>query len=323
MRLGLSLRDCLKVELESFSSPYLVTLTVDQSLFVGPEDALRWVQTGGVISEFVRRLRKFGVLLDKRYASFLEFQANGWPHWHLVFDASFIEFSDLCEAWAAAGWSGREGLARWGLRPAFGGKGQRPVFGGVNFRLRGRESLGAMCHYLTKYVTKQPVGGWPSWLLASTGQLRRWSVSRDFWRASPPPRPERRVTEFSKLRDKFYDPDENWVEDDDFLRKIGRVKSTIGQRCASCGDKSIVLEEVAIFDASEVGGQRWKWRYVGMIAADVWREPQLALPTFKRFDEVTKTSFVIVEADGQASLLRSLCGAGSLLGDYAEPRGSA
>jgi hypothetical protein len=304
---GLALRDSLKVELETFTSPYFITLTVDPVLFPeGPEGALRWVQDQGVVSEFVRALRRRGHLLDTRYVSVLEFQENGWPHWHLIFDALFVPFDEIALAWAAAGWAGRAGVERWGVRPKFEGKGQRPVFGSVSFRKRGRESLGAICHYLTKYVTKMPAQGWPEWLLKTDRQLRRWSTSRDFWRHTPGPKQARKVTEFSKLRGKYFDPDEEWEEDDEFLRKIGKTKKTIGQRLEGCGAASVVLEEVEVLEGS---GQlpAVRWRYLGMVMADVWRDPKLPAPTFKALDDAGPTHFVVKDPH-YGDLLKSLCG---------------
>jgi hypothetical protein len=113
------------------------------------------------------------------------------------------------------------------------------------------------------------------------------------------------VTEFSRLRDKYFDADEEWVEDDAFLRKIGRTRQSIGHRCEGCGEKSVVLEEVAVQDASARGGVVWRWRFVGLIAGSVWRDPDLPEPTFRRLDERDRTSFVVLDADGGA-LLRSL-----------------
>jgi hypothetical protein len=318
MHLGLSLAESLRVELESFQSPYFVTLTLDPKLFEGPEDAVRWIQKHGVISEFVRMLRRKGYLLDDRYFACWEFQANGWPHWHLVFDASFIPFAAICEAWSAAGWAGTDGRKRWGQRPEFGGKGTAPVFGSVRFRIKGRECLGALCHYLTKYVTKMPEGGWPAWLGRSLVHIRRWSTSREFWRNAPPPRPARKVTEWAKLRGKYFDPDEEWVEDEEFLRKIGKVIRTIAQRCDACGDKSVVLEEGVVVGEVEGGGgigaagaaaPRLRWRWVGLINGAVWNDPRESSPTFKLLDEVERSSFVVSDVRG-CELLRSLAGGG-------------
>lgn len=308
MAKGLALRDALKVELESFTSPYFITTTIDPDLFPeGPESALRWVQEGGVISEFVRSLRRRGHLLDGRYVSVMEFQENGWPHWHLIFDAEFVPFDEIAVAWAQAGWSGRAGVQRWGKRPEFK-IGQRPVFGSVSFRKRGRESLGAICHYLTKYVTKMPVEGWPEWVLRSRRQLRRWSTSRDFWRVSAPPRPTAKlVTEFSKLREKYFDASEEWAEDDDFLRKIGKSKRTIGERLIECGEGSVVLEEVNVIE-SGASGPVPKWRWVGMVKAPVWRDPHLGdASTFKVLESADRTSFVVADPHG-VGLVKLLCG---------------
>jgi hypothetical protein len=310
MAKGLALRDALRRELESFQSPYFVTLTVNRDLFPdGPEGAMTWVSENGAISEFVRLLRRGGHLLDVRYVSVLEFQmenGEGWPHWHLIFDAEFVPFDLICEAWAAAGWAGRAGLTRWGFRPPFEGKGQKPVFGGVRFRIKGKGELGKICHYLTKYVTQMPREGWPVWVLKTVKQLRRWSTSRDFWRVSAPPRAASAVTEWSKLRGKFYDPDEEWHEDGEWLVKIGKIKRSIGERVDSCGDGSVVLEEVIVSPA-DGSPDVLKWRWVGMVKADVWRDPDLDDPTFKLLDDLGYRWFVVSDPEG-VRLLRSLVG---------------
>ena len=309
MHKGLLLRDALKRELESFQSPFFVTCTVDPEMFPeGPEGALKWVQEGGVLSEFVRSLRRGGHLLDTRYVWVLEFQEDsGFPHWHLIFDALRVPFSELCESWAAAGWAGKRGRERWGPRPRYEGKGQRPVFGSVQFRVKGREELGRLCHYLTKYVTKMPVAGWPEWITKTTRQLRRWSTSRDFWRSGPPPHAPKKVTEWSKLRGKYFDKDEVWEEDDEFLRRIGkREKTSIGDRLESCGKGSVVLEEVRVVPV-DATPERVAWRYVGMIAEPVWMDPEEESPTFKLLDEVSPTSFVVNDKRGR-DLLYALAG---------------
>jgi hypothetical protein len=311
---ALQLRDALKVELESFASPFFTTLTINQDRFSSPEEALEWIQTNGTISEFVRSVRRRGHLLDGRYFVCLEFQENGWPHWHLVFDAARIPFDDLVDAWTGAGWAGRKGVERWGPRPRYQGKGQKPAFGGVRFRQQGRSELGAICHYLTKYLTKIPDLITLQWVRDRTS-VRRWSTSRDFWRHARPPRGGQKVTEFSKLRDKYFDPDENWEEDDEFLRKIGRSKKTIGERLDSCGSCSVVLEEVRIDRVVDGSPAPYtSWRYVGMIKAPVWEDPHLeareggqAVSTFKRFVHVERTSFV-VDDPHEVGLLRYLAG---------------
>jgi hypothetical protein len=238
----------------------------------------------------------------------MEFQENGWAHWHLIFDAAFVHFDVLCDAWAKAGWGGRAGVERWGVRPKYVGKGQKPVFGSVNFQLRGRESLGAMCHYLTKYVTKMPAGGWPGWLGRFNGQLRRWSTSRNFWRNTPAPRAASKVTEWSKLRGKYFDPAEEWDENDELLRKYKKTRKTISERIEGCGDSSVVLEEVVVPAAQAGQLATVRWRFLGMIKEPIWNDPREKTPTFRVLDDVDKSSFVVADAHGVA-LLRSLVGA--------------
>jgi hypothetical protein len=188
------------------------------------------------------------------------------------------------------------------------------VFGSVKFRVRGRGELGRLVHYLTKYVTKVPAGGWPEWVLSTTRQLRRWSTSRNFWRIAPPPRAGGvKVTPFSKLKQKYFDPDDEWIADDEFLVMIGKApKRSIRHRLESCGSCSVVLEEVEIKgDATNNFAPRLKWQWVGMIAAPVWRDPAEKEPVFKGLDELGSRFFVVADPHS-GDLLRHLAGKLSL-----------
>jgi hypothetical protein len=140
--------------------------------------------------------------------------------------------------------------------------------------------------------------------------LRRWSTSRDFWRTAKPPRDlGNKVTQFSKLRGKYFDPDEEWVADDEFLVMIGKAqKRSIRHRLESCGSGSVVLEEVVVAgDEGTAFKPRLKWQWVGMISAPVWDDPQLSEPVFKVLDECGSRFFVVADRHS-GDLLRHLAG---------------
>lgn len=155
--LGHRLRDSLSVAASAFSEPQLLTLTVDIAGtitgkgFSGPEaawDAVRF-------HRYVARL--MGELQVERWFWVLEFQQNGSPHWHVLVDGHV----DLHRAWHL--WRDV-----WGV-------------GGLKLSKRGlfSNSLHAV-RYLTKYLTKFPEHGFPSWVMSRVGgQVRIVSCSRE------------------------------------------------------------------------------------------------------------------------------------------------
>jgi hypothetical protein len=315
MRRGLTVRDRLDTELCHFACPYQVVLTVDRELFPdGPESAYRWVQETHAISEFVKGLRRLGWLAEGRYFSVLEFQMKkdraGWPHWHVVFDTSFIPFFDLAEAWAKAGWGGSAGKARWGERPVTRiDKNSRPVFGRVWFVMKGERK--GLVRYLTQYLVKQPKEGLPEWALDTRLQLRRWSTSRGFWRIAAAldqkPVPE---SDFASLRERYVDDDDEWGDAGGMLEKVLKIRSrpTLRHRLSECGKKSVVLVQTAT-DLPD-GWFRWRWRYVGNVPSPVWSSPEeqkgcRGTPLWERPVDVKRSSFC-VSSPADVAFLSSL-----------------
>jgi hypothetical protein len=273
MQQGLRVRDRLRDELANFRCPYQVVVTVDRALFPdGPESAYRWVQETHALSEFVKRLRRGGWLYNGKYFRALEFQMKhcreGWPHWHIVVDSFYIPFFEIADAWAAAGWGGKLGVARWGPRPKTIIGGSRPVFGGVRFTDKG--SVRRIVRYLTSYLVKQPKEGLPEWLMDTRLQMRRWSVSRGFWSPS-----SSAPLSFSDLREKYVEDGESWGDGDGVLLPVERVersRCTLRHRLASCGEKTAVLVQTLIkVEADGFGLVRW--RFAGLIPAPVWKTP--------------------------------------------------
>jgi hypothetical protein len=169
--LGLRLQRRLAERLASFRSVYMISLTIDPQLFSCQKDAYEYVRDKRCVARLVALLGKRGCLHTSRYFYVVEWQEDTeMPHFHLLLEADFIPFDDICEAWNS-------------FRPEHAGPvlGNRPGFGSVRFSksYRGdRRRFGA--NYVCKYLTKIPVEGYPKWVLESRN-VRRFSTSRGFW----------------------------------------------------------------------------------------------------------------------------------------------
>lgn len=149
-RRGHETRQALLARAPLFSTPLLLTFTIDPKRFESAQQAHEVVSAGG----FIRRLMKF---LGIRYWVWvMEFQRNGWPHWHVLVDVSErgpLGPGDLRRVW-------RLWRDEWGL-------------GGLDVQKR-REAFASPEHavmYVTKYLMKPPKHGFPEWFLR--GKRRR------------------------------------------------------------------------------------------------------------------------------------------------------
>lgn len=122
-----------KKGLPSFRNWRFITLTVDQKQFSSAQGAYEYIKPR--MRYFMRDLRAYLGKGKLRYCWKLEFQENGWPHYHMLLDYhDKIDHSDL--------------LSMWG-------------HGFVHLsRVRG-----ARLPYQFKYVCKE-VGELPSWFTA-------------------------------------------------------------------------------------------------------------------------------------------------------------
>jgi hypothetical protein len=90
----------------------MLTLTIDPKLFPTASAALEYLQKNRCVARLVRALRKISAagLLDEtgrplavlhsdRFFCSLEFQQNGAPHYHLLLDASRVDFDAACVEW--------------------------------------------------------------------------------------------------------------------------------------------------------------------------------------------------------------------------------
>jgi hypothetical protein len=145
----------------------MLTLSIDQELFGSPQEAYEHVGKKRKVSELVRKLHRDGVLISKRFTVTLEFQKNGWPHWHLLVESRFVPKHELQDA--------------WGL-------------GHVWFSKRDFDDASHAVNYATKYITKtakdQDEFWFPDWVLDYPGNVRRFSTSRGL--CPPDRRPAKR-----------------------------------------------------------------------------------------------------------------------------------
>ena len=150
-----------------FRRPSMLSLSVDLlgtktgTGFTTPQESHLYVSEGTYVS------RLMGELGIKRYVWVLEFQQNGNPHWHVLFDRADLPggFVDYKRAWSF--WRDL-----WKIGGVFFSEDQR----------RACRSVRHAIHYITKYLTKQSRNGYPDWVWESGRNIRFVSCCRDFGR---------------------------------------------------------------------------------------------------------------------------------------------
>jgi hypothetical protein len=145
-------------ELGIFRSPVLFTLTVDRTKWATPEEAYRDIKEGGYIW---RLMRSIGAEIWFYVVEFQQKSGGGWPHWHIV-----IEKED---------WAGR--MPKDVLQTAWRLWRDTWKIGGVDVKSFAGAGEHAI-NYVTKYLMKQPVKGYPEWVLVSDQRIRFCAASR-------------------------------------------------------------------------------------------------------------------------------------------------
>lgn len=229
--MGFAMRRKLVEVLKGWKSILLVTLTVDPTLFDSSEAAYRWVRERFGISVLMRTLKRYGFITG-RYVWFLEFQKNGWPHWHIIVESKFIPGAFLAEQWGKLRPKGIE------LVPG------RPLFGKVDIQSRKFKGPEHAANYGTKYLIKEPEYGWPEWVMDFAGRLSRYGVSRGFWGESDVKRKSR-----VSLGSDSPHPDTCFCEDcregiDARTGKPRREGVTPRERIAKCATKSMLVRTI-------------------------------------------------------------------------------
>lgn len=175
---GLRVRARLTRRLEEFTAVFMVTLTVDPSLFPDPKAAYLYIRDRRAIARLRQDLHRWGHLHSRSCFYVVEFQRESQQaHFHLLLDASFIPKSEIDRAWSK-------------YRPESAGPvvGDRPPFGTCRFSAPKFADASHAANYATKYLIKWPEHGFPDWVLdmGSDKRVMRYSVSRGFWDDSPP-----------------------------------------------------------------------------------------------------------------------------------------
>ncbi len=76
----------------------MLTFTVDPQFFASPEEAFKWVTENRAIALVMKAIASF--LSSPGWFSVIEWQENGWPHWHVLCDAANIPIQKIRDAWA-------------------------------------------------------------------------------------------------------------------------------------------------------------------------------------------------------------------------------
>jgi hypothetical protein len=251
---GLALRERLIPILHTFTGLLMWTFTIDPTLFSSPTAAYEYVKSKRCISNVMRRLRQRGYLHTDRYIVIVEWQKKTeMPHFHVLADASFIPFDEVCELWNR-------------YRPADAGpvEGERPGFGSVRFSAPRFVSPKHAASYACKYLIKHPTEGYPAWVLDSSGEVHRYSTSRGFWGDSA--RQSRAV-----------DDADASVDEEVSTR-------TIRERLDRCGERSVALRIVQDVDLAtgEVFTKRQFLGILEMPIVDIAAVLRKELPESKR-----------------------------------------
>jgi hypothetical protein len=221
--LGLALQRRLSRELRRFRGLMMLTFTVDPELFESPQAAFAYVTTKRCVAVAIQRLDRWGLLHSRDFFAVVEWQANGWPHWHVLVNASRVPFERLCEAW-------NRNWRSWRERVAMG----RPGFGSVRFSVPRLGDAGKAASYVTAYLTKVPERGYPQWVRdGETRKVRRFSTSRGFWTETADD------DEAEALSETTSDGGDDDGQDEEDEQQ--QTRRTIEQQLAECGKACVVL----------------------------------------------------------------------------------
>lgn len=224
-------RDKLRIILASFRSIQMWTFTVNPAGFPNPEMAFRHVQRKRMLAKWVARMRKLGFLESKRYYWVLEFQQNGWPHWHLILETNYVPHDVAWAEWNKLGCGDPE--TNFGYVSFSKGTGSRD-------KAKQFKNSRHAAYYVMKYVIKEPEYGWPQWVLDYRGNIMRCRGSNGLF--------------------KSVDMEDNrkaLAEDIEQAKKTrGRYKrkTTVQCRIGACGESALIF-----------AFNRGSYRYLGRV----------------------------------------------------------
>jgi hypothetical protein len=187
--------------LATFTNILMFTLTIDPQLFGSPREAYQYLRENRCISEIMRLIRDSrhpGIRIHStRYVYVLEFQENGYPHYHVLLDASWIPVDELLRIWST-----------FRPRPAGPVADGHPPFGWVFVKKHPYETTASpqAIRDALNYVTEAQPESIPNWVLdmgTDDSRVAMHGTSRNFFpkipgQDEPRPRPNRPRT--SKTR---------------------------------------------------------------------------------------------------------------------------
>lgn len=244
---GLKLRDEIKPVLATFKDTLMLTLTIDPEAFNGDaEAAFRYVRENRCASRLMRELKRRGLLHSDRWFSVVEWQRNGFAHYHVIVDAGLIQHAVVHEVWNSYGPGpgrvlGKDHLVRLGFVSC-----NRQTF------LTSEHAA----NYATKYLIKTPKNDFPDWVTQFDGRIRRYEKSRNFDPAK-------------SKGDSCNDSETDGEESADLNKEERPQRRTIKQIIENCG------RDAALFEVSEVmqadGELIPHFRFLGRLK-DGWEE---------------------------------------------------
>jgi hypothetical protein len=165
---GWKIRERLEAALAGCGPLLMLTFTVDPSAGDARE-LLDWARERRAVAEVVKQLYRRGHLRSKRFFAVLEFQQNGYPHWHVLVESKFVPHEVVSHLWNLN-------------RPAAAGPAEpgRPGFGFVWVSKCDFKDGVHAARYATKYLIKAPRHGHPKWI-EQMSHLHRHYVSHGFW----------------------------------------------------------------------------------------------------------------------------------------------
>ena len=274
--LGLKLRAKLVEAIQGWqaSIPVMVTLTIDPKIFDSPAEEMDFVRKKSLISQLIRELKRRGFLTSPNYFGVIEFQENGWPHWHVLIDSSFLPIAAINSIWQGYG------PAREGSTVDMGFVWISKGTGSKNGKFHTKEHA---AHYVTKYIIKPPKNGFPAWVLNRKGVIfKRYTTNKGcFASVGKPPVFSTELLGYPSQWDIEDEQDEKRksINVAKLGKKYKRTADTIAGRVANCGNRTIVVEfeDTIKPDGEVVSRRQWKFRLdidlqnVGMLLG---REPE-------------------------------------------------
>lgn len=163
-------REKLRDGLKHWRSVLMLTLTVDPKRYENAESAFIEIRQKRRVAELIRKLNRDGVLKTREFTKTIEFHKNGWPHYHLLVEASFVSKYKLQAAWKIG--------HCWVSKNDF-------------------ESMDHAINYATKYIVKTDEDdgfAFPDWVLDFKGKVFRFSTSRGLCNTRKQPKRKKKST---------------------------------------------------------------------------------------------------------------------------------